>query len=531
MVVGMLAWVLLFLGLFTYFLDARVDKPLTSARSLLSQHPDTRRLASIQASQHQQAFVGSRPEPSLTASYARDDPETPSSPVTTPESSLEASHSPDGAPYAIYGIQEGSRLDYLDPQSLAAWSSFGTENVDSHSDPVIQSRERTSQTSEYQNQASRWRQGEGEQEDEEEEEDVEPEDEELGNRIRTTPGRRSAADSSDLEEYYFSKSASIVKRLWQGQVSADMLSPRLQRTMKDYVSANKHQVFYQGRRRPARTAKELLCQMKSQARLQTVDGSEQPFSSLGWARLVPKVPLEKLYRGKDGRSLKRCAVVMSAAAILRSGLGREIDSHDAVLRFNSAPTEGFERDVGSKTTIRVINSQILANPQHQFNTSDIYRNVTLLAWDPAPYAVDLHKWFTNPDYNLFGPYTKRRRLRPDQPFYILHPRSLWQLWDVIQGNTQENIQPNPPSSGFIGILLMMALCEQVHVYEYIPSMRQTDLCHYHERYYDAACTLGAYHPLLFEKSLIRRINSGPESDLRRKGRVTLPGFSTIDCEI
>lgn len=82
-----------------------------------------------------------------------------------------------------------------------------------------------------------------------------------------------------------------------------------------------------------------------------------------------------------------------------------------------------------------------------------------------------------------------------------------------------------------GILLMMALCEQVQVYEYIPSMRQTDLCHYHERYYDSACTLGAYHPLLYEKSLIQRLNTGTESDLRRRGRVTLPGLSTVDCDV
>lgn len=80
-----------------------------------------------------------------------------------------------------------------------------------------------------------------------------------------------------------------------------------------------------------------------------------------------------------------------------------------------------------------------------------------------------------------------------------------------------------------GILLMMVLCREVDVYEYIPSRRQSYLCHYYEQYYDEACTLGAYHPLLFEKMLVQRLNIGLERDLDRKGKVTLPGFSTVDC--
>lgn len=516
---AMLAWVLLFLGLLSYFLDARVGEPLSSAGSLLSQHPDIRRLASIQGSQLQHAITGFRPElaVTVTASYHGSDPkpETATSSPTS-ESSMEVTLHPNSDPY---GSQEVSQPDYLDPQSLAAWSSFGTENVGFHSSPVVHSRERTSQqNTDYQSNVSTAREEEGE-------------DEELGNRIRSTAGHRAGGDSSDLEEYYFSKSYSVVQRLWRGKVSSGMLSPRLQRAMKDYVSANKHHVAYKGHRRQAQSTKELLCQIKAQAKLETVDGSEEPFESLGWKRLVPSLPLEQLYQRKGQSHFKTCAVVTSAGAILRSGLGREIDTHDAVLRFNAAPTDGYERDVGNKTTIRIINSQILANPRHRFNTSSIYKNITLVAWDPAPYTVNLHKWYTSPDYNLFGPYVEHRKLHPDQPFYILHPGYVWRLWDVIQSNTQEDIQPNPPSSGFIGILLMMALCEQVHVYEYIPSMRQTDLCHYHERYYDAACTLGAYHPLLYEKSLIQQINTGPESDLRRKGRVTLPGLSTVDCDM
>ncbi|KAI3366220.1 hypothetical protein L3Q82_010051 [Scortum barcoo] len=265
-----------------------------------------------------------------------------------------------------------------------------------------------------------------------------------------------------------------------------MLSPRLQKVLKVQLSSNRHQVVYRGPRGGRRSGVQLYCELKRRTRIQTVDGTEEPFSSLGWARLVPPLPLQE-------SQYQSCAVVMSAGAVLNSSLGWEIDSHDAVLRFNAAPIKGFERDVGTKTTIRIINSQIVARPKHQFNSSSLYRDGTLLVWDPAPYSSDLTQWFEKPDFDLFSPYVQQRRLRPEQPFYILHPEFIWSLWDLIQDNTEDQIQPNPPSSGFTG----------QRVYEFIPSVRRTDLCHYYERYHDDACTLGAYHPLLYEKLLIQ----------------------------
>ncbi|XP_062390381.1 beta-galactoside alpha-2,6-sialyltransferase 2 [Sardina pilchardus] len=568
----MLAWVLLFLALFSYFMDSRVEEP--RAASALLAHAESRRLASVSGSVrgaggvggggsdggHQHRAIMGSPRldlhPRATASAAR----VPLASISTttagaggvaasreqragasPEPGQQQPPPPPPSSREQPPLSRETAYYSPDPQSLAAWSAFGTQDVGSHSRSAPRSRE--NRLPEGDEDEEEWRRQQQQQQEEEEEEaggeEVEEEEEEEvvvgGRRSRRTttaaasPARAHAGRweaSDELEEYYFSKSKSVVQRLWQGRVSAGMLSPRLQKAMKDYLSANKHRVAYGGARQAQRSAHQLMCQLKRRVRVRTLDGTEAPFAGLGWRSLVPGRPLERLY----GSGFGSCAVVTSAGAILHSGLGKEIDSHDAVLRFNAAPTEGYERDVGNKTTIRIINSQILANPKHQFNSSSLYKNVTLVAWDPAPYAVNLHKWYMSPDYNLFSPYVEHRKHFPAQPFYILHPRFIWQLWDVIQGNTLENIQPNPPSSGFIGILLMMALCEEVHVYEYIPSVRQTDLCHYHERYFDAACTLGAYHPLLYEKMLVQRINTGPERDLRTKGKVTLPGFSTVQCD-
>jgi len=57
-------------------------------------------------------------------------------------------------------------------------------------------------------------------------------------------------------------------------------------------------------------------------------------------------------------------IVASSANLLDNKSGREIDEFDDVVRFNRAPTDGFEEHVGAKTTVRIANNHVFANIPH-----------------------------------------------------------------------------------------------------------------------------------------------------------------------
>ncbi|XP_042632191.1 CMP-N-acetylneuraminate-beta-galactosamide-alpha-2,3-sialyltransferase 2-like isoform X2 [Cyprinus carpio] len=71
-------------------------------------------------------------------------------------------------------------------------------------------------------------------------------------------------------------------------------------------------------------------------------------------QLFSLFPDKEHYSDAGPDRCRTCAVVGNSANLLGSHYGSLIDFHDVVIRINKGPTKGYEKDVGSKTTHRIL---------------------------------------------------------------------------------------------------------------------------------------------------------------------------------
>ncbi|KAJ8960809.1 hypothetical protein NQ318_020105, partial [Aromia moschata] len=316
-------------------------------------------------------------------------------------------------------------------------------------------------------------------------------------------------------------------------------------------SENPYNVRYGGKRGNYldKTPKDILCELR-----------ETPMNMLkrrdvGSHPVREYIPRRGLFENKRFNS---CAIVASAGALRHSNLGSLIDSHDLVLRFNHAPTKGFSRDVGKKTTVRVLNSQVVTKNEFKFLKSDLYKNITLIAWDPSNYSTTIADWLDRPEFDLFPNYIEHRKRDPKSRFYLVEPRSIWELWDFLQGQLAEPAEakstvfrlpgsvcyslvmvclkwclrhekPRLILKGLPRLRILLPHCDFVDIFEYVPSTRVTKRCHYYDPEDNPACTFGVWHPLAAEKLLTYHINSAEDEAVFQTGFVRIEGFRNLNC--
>ena len=163
-----------------------------------------------------------------------------------------------------------------------------------------------------------------------------------------------------------------------------------------------------------------------------------------------------------------CAVVGNSPLLLGQRAGPSIDSHDVVIRFNFAPTRGFEPDVGTKTSVRVMGKTWVWSSQdagddeatpspiiiHRYNTNEYFTEDLQLNRGYNIATLDHH-------LSLHGFGLARRVnnvLGKAGMFTRAQLRSLRRFQDAGK-KTQA-----PVSSGFSGLLFAMYACSDVSLY-------------------------------------------------------------------
>ncbi|XP_074518400.1 CMP-N-acetylneuraminate-beta-galactosamide-alpha-2,3-sialyltransferase 1-like [Halichoeres trimaculatus] len=183
---------------------------------------------------------------------------------------------------------------------------------------------------------------------------------------------------------------------------------------------------------------------------------------------------------------RTCAVVGNSGNLNGSHYGPMIDYHDIVIRMNKAPTEGYERDVGKKTTHHVMyphSSTYLKNTTHlvffAFKTYDL--GWLVRSFTPRKNKDINSRFLGNKDLVMI--------LNPAFIHYVHH------VWLERKGLY--------PSTGFLTLILSLHMCDEVDVFGF-GADSHGNWNHYFEELLNTRLGTGQ-HPGRYELNILKQL--------------------------
>lgn len=127
---------------------------------------------------------------------------------------------------------------------------------------------------------------------------------------------------------------------------------------------------------------------------------------------------------------KSCALVTSSGHLLGSKQGNRIDQTECVIRMNDAPTQGYGKDVGNKTSLRVIAhssiQRILRNRNELLNMS---QGTVFIFWGPSSYMRRDGKGLVYNNLQLMN------QILPQLKVYMVSRHKMLQFDDLFKRET------------------------------------------------------------------------------------------------
>ncbi|XP_038601194.1 alpha-N-acetylgalactosaminide alpha-2,6-sialyltransferase 5 [Tachyglossus aculeatus] len=208
---------------------------------------------------------------------------------------------------------------------------------------------------------------------------------------------------------------------------------------------------------------------------------------------------------------RSCALVTSSGHLLGSKQGDKIDEAECVIRMNDAPTWGYGRDVGNKTSLRVIaHSSMQRVLRHRHELLNMSQATVFIFWGPGSYMRRDGKGLVYNHLRLMN------QILPQLKVYIITRHKMIQFDDLFKRETGKDrkISNTWLSTGWFTMTIALELCDRINVYGMVPP----DFCrdpshssvpyHYYEPLGSDECTMyishergrkGSHHRFITEK--------------------------------
>nr|XP_020476743.1 alpha-N-acetylgalactosaminide alpha-2,6-sialyltransferase 3-like isoform X2 [Monopterus albus] len=198
----------------------------------------------------------------------------------------------------------------------------------------------------------------------------------------------------------------------------------------------------------------------------------------GYMRIIPDMKDQFL-----DMHCNHCALVSSSGQMLGAGVGEEIDKIRCVIRMNNAPTGGYEKDVGSRTTVRVVSHTsvplLVKNERYFFKQS---ADTTYVFWGPDRNMRQDGKG------RIFNTLLKIAKKYPKVRIFVVTREKIQYCDNVFQRETGKNRMKTGAylSTGFFTMILTIEMCGSIHVYgmiddNYCSQANRSVPYHYYER--------------------------------------------------
>ncbi|KAJ8250202.1 hypothetical protein COCON_G00221240 [Conger conger] len=210
--------------------------------------------------------------------------------------------------------------------------------------------------------------------------------------------------------------------------------------------------------------------------------------------------------GLEGRACSRCVVVGSGGVLHARGLGAHIDKYDIIIRLNNAPVFGFERDAGSRTTIRLMYPEAAPRSYREYRNTSLVVLVVFkgldLDWLASVVSKERLDWWSK--LWFWRKVVESIPLQPEN-FRILNPEIIQQTGLALQAYSKQPRQ-TMPTLGASAVVMALQLCDEVSLAGFGYDLAHPDApLHYYESLHMDAMRSQVVHDVGVEKLFLREL--------------------------